>query len=198
MITVFMQHAKNFVSKDESRPIFCSVMFNGENAIATNSHQMVVVPFKSEVKMLNYKTGEVVTGYMPKYKQIISAENPERIVISRIGMLQWIKSLEIGKKVSGTQMPFCCIEEERMVVKTTDAEFSTRIDSVSRTKKVSFCVQIPYLLNILKFLKDVHESYFEQVVIESPEPGKLEPIIIKAGEITAAISQVRVQGKNAV
>lgn len=69
---------------------------------------------------------------------------------------------------------------------------------VSRTEKATFLVQIPYLLNLMKFLNDVSEEYFDKVVFEIPKKSILLPVIVKAGEITAAISQVRVHGQNDV
>lgn len=113
MITVFMQHAKNFVCKDESRPVFCSIMFDGENAIATDTKMLVVVPFKSEKAIIRYKNGAIVGAGCegaPNYKKIIAAENPEKIVIDRDGIGQWISTLKTAQKVNGTQIPFCCIE----------------------------------------------------------------------------------------
>lgn len=196
MITTFIQHAKNFVSKSQERPVFCSIMFDGENAIATDTKVLVTVPFKSGKCIIGYKDGEDMGNMnIPEYKKIINAENPENIVLNRLHVSQWINTLKMAQKVTGSQIPFCCVENGRLIVKTPDVEFSAKLDDVSRTEKVSFNVQIPYLLNIFKFLNDVHESYFQEVVIEIPEPVSVQPIIIKAGDIRAAISQVRVAEK---
>jgi hypothetical protein len=191
MITTFMRHAKNFISKDMYRPTCCAIMFSGEHAIATDTHQLVCIPFKSEKMIVDYKSGRIVEGEIPDIEKSLSVKNTEKIVLNRGEMLCWIKTLKIAKEVSKRwQFPYCKIENEKLMVSASDMNFSVDLVETYHTEKAKFSVLIPYMINILEFLAEVDESYFKEITIEAPSKG-IGQIIIKAGPILATIVQVR-------
>ena len=102
MITIFMKHAKNFVSSEYVRPLFRCVNFDGEYCTATNTYIAVTIPFKSEKKLVNYFTGmELKDEKFPDTKNAMIKEKDIKYtaIISTFELPKMINSLKVISKM---------------------------------------------------------------------------------------------------
>ncbi|MDQ0202504.1 hypothetical protein [Pectinatus haikarae] len=185
MLTVFMKHAKNFVSKDLSRPIFNSIMFDGEYAIATNTHICVAVPFKSEKRIINYKTGIDIEGEIPDYKSCIPTKIEYTARINKIDLPTFIKPLKIIKAMYQTW--------QHDVIEFTahgitahpkidyDGVYTACFDNIEGQFSAGMSLSSKYLLDILSFFNDLEDAAVQKVVLEFAGNNKPLKISAKCG-----------------
>jgi len=168
-LLALFKHAKNFVSKDMSRPVFNCIYFDGKRAIVSNTHVMVIVndlPFRKQ--LIHYKTGEVVEGMFPNVDKVIPLETSTNIEIN--DLKAWFDAVKAMRAVIGKR--YDCD-----VVNLVGNELSVNSESIKLTailpvvkidqvnSKISFSAK--YLHDILAFLID---AGVQNIVIGINEP----------------------------
>lgn len=191
MLTVFMKHAKNFVSKDSSRPLFTGVMFNGEYAIATDARICVAVPFKSEKRIINYKTGKDIEGDIPDIKKLRPTNIKCSAVIDRRYLQMFIDALKIMLSVN-KHSTICAATFTEDGIKTHNCDLGDYIFKfyeVALAGKVSAGISFncKYLLDALSFFKDTD---CEQIQMRFPK-DPLRPFEVESNGAFAVISLLR-------
>lgn len=160
MIALF-KHAKNFVFKNGSRPIFEGIHFDGKRAIVTNTHLAVIVnnvPF--EKRTIHWKTGEEITGDYPNIDKVVPAKTKYTTEFTDIN-------------------EFICGLKTAMLIKKDDygnivSLYGTLLECESKNAKIAIelsgtVIKGPnpriyfsakYLLDILNFFKDAGVEHF--------------------------------------
>lgn len=155
MIALF-KHAKNFVAKDESRPLFRGICFDGENAIVTNTHVMIIrknMPLPS--KIIHFKTGQELTGKYPDYKKVIPEKTGFNITYSDID--EFIKALKVAMSLGEKTDygPICSLEGTFLMARNQNMIFTANLTGTILDKpNYETFFNGKYLYDILNFFKE--------------------------------------------
>lgn len=180
MLTVFIKHAKNFISKDPSRPLFNCIMFDGEYAVATNTHICVAVPFKSEKRNINYNSGLYIEGNTPDYKNCIPKNIKYTAKIKKLDLPIFIKSLKIVKSMYKTNI--CdAIEFTKCGITVHpnidyDSSYTANFTNIEGQFLPGMLISNKYLLDTLEFFNDLTYLTAKEIVFNFA--GDCDPIKI--------------------
>jgi DNA polymerase III sliding clamp (beta) subunit (PCNA family) len=173
-LLALFKHAKNFVNKDMSRPVFNCIYFDGKRAIVTNTHLAVVVndlPFKKQ--LIHYKTGEAVDGTFPDIDKFIPTETATNIEID--DLKTWLDAVKAMRTIIGRRYDYD-------VVSLIGNELSVNSESIKLTAilpvvniykahpKISFSAK--YLHDILAFMIDAGVQHLTLGINEKDSPMK--------------------------
>lgn len=155
MLAIF-RHAKNFVSKYPSKPLFNGIYFDGERAMVTNTHLIVIVnnmPFAKQI--IHYQTGAKIDGDFPNVDKVIPKETEFNVEFTNLD--QFIKSLKVAISLNpkGDNGPICSLEGNYLSAKGSDMIFTANLTATILDKpnsEISFNGK--YLHDILMFFKD--------------------------------------------
>lgn len=195
MITVFMRHAKNFVSKDMARPVFRGIIFDGEHAIATDTHICVGVPFKSEKQIVNYRYGYKIEGTPPDIYKVIPTNIKCTATIDKTNLPFIIKALKTIKAMYKGYENNDIIDFAKSSIKARikndysssyEADFSEYLDG--QFNPLMSCKN-HYLLDVLSFFNDLSAKDAQKIIFSFPIESNL-PVKIIAGEASALIAPV--------
>jgi DNA polymerase III sliding clamp (beta) subunit (PCNA family) len=189
MIALF-KHAKNFVSKDEARPIFQGIHFDGENAVVTNTNVMVIhrnIPLP--VKTIHFKTGKEITGQYPDYKRVIPEKFVSTVIYNDIG--EFIKALKVGMSLGekSDYGPIVSLLGTCLKSKFLNLNFAADLSGcVENDLNEEIFFNGKYLYDILNFFKDEGVA---QVKIRFN--SKIQPFLVVGSEdVFAVLTPVRV------
>lgn len=160
MLALF-KHAKNFVG-NKTRPIFEGIHYDGERAIVTNTHVLIIVENQpSEVKTIHYKTGQPIAGEYPDAKRIIPEKTKINFEIPNIK--EWIDALKPALLIEVDEdyaPPKLSCKDGVVLLEVKSAppkkqKYEVVLPCVGEDEfEVSF--RIKYLHDILAFFKDVN------------------------------------------
>ena len=188
MLTVFMKHAKNFISKDQSRPLFQTIMFTGTHAMATNTYICAVIPFNSDKQNIDYKTGEIIPGEPPSWRKVIPKKFVGSMTVSHDDVPVWVNVFKTALKVSGkSDYNIFSFKDNIITAKYPDRAFTCTLPIKSKQGSIDQSFSIGYFLNTLEFIKDLQVNEFTINFA-----GGLTTAVIKFGDAIVAISPVRV------
>lgn len=189
MLALF-KHAKNFAAKDDSRPLFRCIHFDGKRAIVSNTHLMVVVnklPF--ETKMIDIVTGKEIKGKMPDFDRAIPKTFQYHTAFTDIN--QFIKALKTSMAINKgfnyyDEVSLCGL---KLKSKNEYMEFSATLQgSVVDQKNPEIWFQAKYLHDILTFMKDAGAKTITIGFNEPNAPFIITPDIMN---IFAVVTPVR-------
>ena len=192
MITVFMKHAKNFISKDNARPLFQTIMFTGTHAMATNTQICAVIPFNSDRQNIDYRTGKIIEGESPNWQKYIPDECIGHIRIDHEIVARWADEFKIALKVSD-KSAYNIFSFKDNVIKTNffEHEFTCTLPIVSKRGEIDSNFSIEYFLKTMEFFKDLQA---DKVTIDFY--GKLKPAVVKGNGAIVIISPAFVREKD--
>lgn len=189
MIALF-KHAKNFVSNNLARPQFQGICFDGERAMVTNTHVVVIVnnmPFAKQI--VHHKTGEKIEGNFPNVDKIIPQETEFNTEFTDID--QFIKALKVVILLApkGDHGPLCSLEGNYLSSKSENMIFTANLTGtiLDKPNHQTF-FNGKYLYDILMFFKDCQVS-----TVTIGFNGPLAPFKLTTDkDVLAVITPIRV------
>jgi hypothetical protein len=190
VITTFIRHAKDFCSRNPAKPLFQCVMFNGQQAFATDSYLCVAVPFVSGVCNINLMSGEVIEGSQPDWIKTMPINFSGSIDFNTHDINSWINALKAAQIVYGKyDMKCCSIDGCKLSVEHEGSKFEASLLG-NIEGDVHIKVQIKYMLDVLKFFADLVGP--ADVKIRDSGDGRIFVIEHSSGAV-AIISEVLCQ-----
>lgn len=189
----FFNNVKNFVAKDESRPLFCGICFDGKRAIATNTHVLIAADFPAKKALIHYKTGEKIDGFFPDVDKVIPKETANIIECNLI--TEWIALLKTAIAVCGKyDYDTVCLKVSNPSVKLkisrTDYKYETRLPAKCvKGEPEDIYFSAKYIRDILIFFKDANVENFT-----ISYNGPLQPMKFTADkEVLAVLTPIRTE-----
>lgn len=195
MISAYKKILDGVVAKKESRPILKGVHYQNGNAVATDSHQLVLFKDVTENKDLNVtvdlSTYLPIDGNYPDTDRLIPLDNTTQLTFHSVDELAGVVDyLKAAKK----QIVDMTILNDRFSLRLHDnpaMAYSQEVDQNGDTLDVSFAAN--YLYNALAYLERLHKedpvNYDGDITINFN--GKLRPFTIEYGKMTYLICPVR-------
>jgi DNA polymerase III sliding clamp (beta) subunit (PCNA family) len=154
MLTI-LKHAKNFVGKSDTSPIFKGIHFTGSEIVVSNTHVLVIrTNFPSEKKTIHWGTGELIDGVYPDAMKCIPPES--QITFDFTDLKAWIRALKMAVQVSGE---CSLLSDPRGVILQAQGErqlyqatFDINLKKGTPLERITFNPK--YLHDILCFFKD--------------------------------------------
>lgn len=196
MLSAYKKILDNVVSKKESRPILKGVHYENGNAVATDSHQLVLFKDVVEDKELNVtidlSTYLPIGGRYPDTDHLIPVDHTTQLIFHDLDELTGIVNY---LKASKKQLVDMTILDARFSLLLHDApgmSYSQEVDQDGEVLTVRFNAN--YLYNALAYLDRLHKDqpleYSGNVTINFN--GKLRPFTVEFGKMTYLICPVRV------
>jgi DNA polymerase III sliding clamp (beta) subunit (PCNA family) len=189
MLALF-KHAKNFAAKDDSRPLYRCIHFDGKRAIVTNTHMMVIVnnlPFES--KNVHVKTGKEIKGVFPDVDKVIPKETRYNTVFMNID--QVIRALKTATEINkGNAYNSVSLCGTTLKLETNWTKCVFEFDGVFDQANPEIWFNAKYLHDILVFMKDAGATKFNVGFNESTQPFVIYP----DKDMLAIVTPIRNQG----
>jgi DNA polymerase III sliding clamp (beta) subunit (PCNA family) len=187
----FFNNVKNFVSKDDSRPMFQGICFDGKRAIATNTHVLIAANFPAKKALIHYKTGEEIKAKFPDVNKVIPKKTKNVIECELI--FDWIAALKTAMAVCGTyDYDGVCLSVAdgvlRLKAKILGSSYETILPITSiKGNPEDIYFSAKYLRDILIFFKDANVSKFTLSY-----NGPLQPMKFTADkQVLAVLTPIR-------
>lgn len=152
-----LKHAKNFVNKDETRPLFNGIYFDGNRAIVSNTHLLVMVDnVLARKQIIHYKTCKEIEGTYPNVDNVIPRETSINFEIQDIH--EWINALKISLAVTGKSDYSVCrlrSKDGTLLLETKAQETFCTTNLYMDVNGVDIYFNAKYLHDILVFFKDM-------------------------------------------
>lgn len=195
MINAYKKILDGVVAKGESRPILKGVHYENGNAVATDSHQLVLFKDVTENKGLNVtvdlSTYLPIDGNYPDTDRLIPLDNTTQLTFHSVDELTGIVNY---LKASKKQVIDSHIKDNGLSMELHDAHgmnYNQEVEWNGDTLKVSFSAN--YLYNALAYLDRLHKddpaNYDGDITFNFN--GELRPFTILYGKMTYLICPVR-------
>ena len=195
MISAYKKILDGVVSKKDNRPILKGVHYEAGNAVATDSHQLVL--FKDVVENKELNTTIDLSNYLPidgnypETDRLIPNENTTQLTFHDVSELTRIVNY---LKASKKQLIDMTIKDNGFSMELHDApgmSYNQDAKWNGDSLKVSFSAN--YLYNALAYLDRLHKddlaNYDGGITINLN--GELRPFTIEYGKMTYLICPVR-------
>lgn len=189
----FFKNVKNFVCKDDSRPKFQGICFDGKRAIATNTHVLIAADFPAKKALIHYKTGEKINAKYPDINKVTPKKTAN--VIESEFINEWIELIKTAMAVCGKY------DYDAICLKVVDDAVKLRVSKLESTyetllpgkcikgKPEDIYLSAKYLRDILIFFKDANVNKFTLSY-----NGPLQPIKFTADkEVLAVLTPIRTE-----
>lgn len=195
MINAYKKILDGVVYKKESHPVLKGVHYENGNAIATDSHQLVLFKDVTEDKELNVtidlSTYLPINMNYPETERLIPMEHTTQLVFHN---LDEIKGLVDYLKVSKKQLVDMTIKDQEFTIKLQDNSYMVYNQEVEfNGDELEISFNANYLYNALAYLdrlaKEQPGDYMGDVTINFN--GNLQPFTIEFGNMTYLICPVR-------
>ena len=195
MISAYKKILDNVVLKKNSRPILKGVHYENGNAVATDSHQLVLFKDVVENKELNttidLSSYLPIDGNYPDTNHLIPLDNTTQLTFHNVDELTGIVNY---LKASKKQVVDMTIKDNGFSMQLHDApgmNYNQEIEWNGDSLKVSYSAN--YLFNALGYLDRLHKedpaNYDGDITINFN--GELRPFTIEYGKMTYLICPVR-------
>ena len=195
MISAYKKMLDNVVSKSEARPVLKGVHYENGDAVATDSHQLVL--FKNVVEDTDLNVTIDLSTYLPidreypETSRIIPTKHTTQVVFhdpSELGgMVDYLKA-------SKKQTVDMDIQDSRLSLKLQDnagMTYNQKADLSGEALKISF--NPSYLYNALAYLdrlnKEQPGSYSGDIVINFTSDTR--PFTVEFGNMVYVVTPVR-------
>lgn len=184
-----LKHAKNFVNKDEDRPLFNGIYLDGNRAIISNTHLLVIVNgIHAQKQIIHYKTCREIEGNYPDVDKIIPQKTAINFDIDNIH--EWVKALKISLAVTNkSDYNICRLRSEKgnLFLETTTVETTAKTSLYTKVDDVNIAFNAKYLHDILMFFRDM-----EVETVHFGMNDRLKPIKLTTDKnVYAMLSPVR-------
>lgn len=205
---------KDFVLADASRPVFQHIWFDGEYAIATNTHVLCAVKHKAEPHFETADGTPVELEYQyPDWKKVVLKDNEfdtkitlDSNVVNNLDT--WIRLLKFivqTTKKKGVKAAFqihiICLERRGgklllyflMTRLMTRGSIPAKVELLSglpEDKDFRIYLNAKYLLYALNFIKDTDADSIDWVFQHPERAGRTE---LRAGDMRITISPVLIR-----
>lgn len=195
MISAYKKVLDGVVSKKDSRPILKGVHYQNGNAVATDSHQLVLFKDVTDNKDLNVTIDLSnylpIDGKYPETERLIPTENTTQLTFHNVDELTGLVNY---LKASKKQLVDMTITGSGVSMELHDApgiNYKQETEWNGDDLKVSFSAN--YLYNALAYLDRLHKgdpaNYDGDITFNFN--GELRPFTIEYGKMTYLICPVR-------
>lgn len=209
---ILYKHMKDFVCQDTSRPVFQHIWFDGEYAIATNTHVLCAVKHKAEPHFETADGTPVELEYQyPDWKKVVLKDNEFDTKITLDSKVMdhldtWIRLLKFivqttKKKKKGVKAAFhihtICLERRGgkllLYFLMTGGSIPVKAELLSglpEDKDFRIYLNAKYLLYALNFIKDTDADSIDWVFRHPERAGRTE---LRAGDMRITICAILIR-----